>query len=874
MRFDTQTATNLTLTAKALLTTMALVCSIGASAPVALGEKLTPLGDLNPAGVLLEPLTSCTVAGRTFLTTTPSSSYEAVVLLEGTSFPEGSKVVHRFWSSSRAPAASGLIELGCFPIGGRILLPMANGILSLDNQGRSTILAYPESFSDAVLAQRINDNLIVTDSRSGVIRVAASGSITWLMQPDFKLGGLRPRKVASSSLAFPVNSESWLELDTVRLTRTTRRFTLPGVTYYYSLSRGHFVLSEVDDEVAVFAGSREANLNRIGQINSVERLADSSFLYRDNLIFVANEREIWVSDGSTAGTRMLYRPSDTNPEDSINLLGIASGAAIVLDDKLRRIDLSGRVTTLAPDVNTSPFMQSGRTSNGRFILQLDENILVSNGTAEGTILIPAANASFGDNIWSIGNQIVFRNHDQYFRLDGATTTPVKFVDLETSADSDPYPIGQLNGTAFFIDGGYDYAGQIYSTDGTTAGTIKIAQSPPMPVHALGKLGAKLLFLGAGNTLYSLSDASRPPVLIGKLPLDQDQDEASVLNGREVGGSLLFFIDNQLWKTDGTMAGTKQVVTLPSEFNHFDTLQVFGSKLLFMARGYSRGEAVFQQWITDGTAAGTKPSVDGFPVGVPYVAADPQGHLGVFKRSSNGDVHLITKLNGAGLDGCGKAEIIPLDTSYFIFERCEGLLKIDETLTKAMHINGTTTADATGWAVRHRNFIYLYQGRGRASRTIARISSSDAAPHDVVRIDPLQFLEQDRPIQPFSLGDRLVLWLKSVDTGTEPFILTGSEDECPNDPRKLIPGECGCGVPDIDADFNGVMDCKVALDLCPRDPNKLSPGFCGCGARDLDTNSNQVVDCLERRGDWCGFPRFNTWCGLSPSATPTPGAAFR
>ncbi|MCO6437908.1 MAG: PQQ-dependent sugar dehydrogenase [Phycisphaerae bacterium] len=37
------------------------------------------------------------------------------------------------------------------------------------------------------------------------------------------------------------------------------------------------------------------------------------------------------------------------------------------------------------------------------------------------------------------------------------------------------------------------------------------------------------------------------------------------------------------------------------------------------------------------------------------------------------------------------------------------------------------------------------------------------------------------------------------------------DACPNDPNKTAPGVCGCNVPDVDSDGDGVEDCN---DLCP------------------------------------------------------------
>lgn len=69
------------------------------------------------------------------------------------------------------------------------------------------------------------------------------------------------------------------------------------------------------------------------------------------------------------------------------------------------------------------------------------------------------------------------------------------------------------------------------------------------------------------------------------------------------------------------------------------------------------------------------------------------------------------------------------------------------------------------------------------------------------------------------------------------------DRCPDDPNKLDPGACGCGVPDTDANNDGVPDC-VGVDLCPSDPNKLNPGICGCGVPDDDTDGDGLPDCID------------------------------
>ncbi|MFZ5766984.1 MAG: CsgG/HfaB family protein [Thermodesulfobacteriota bacterium] len=69
----------------------------------------------------------------------------------------------------------------------------------------------------------------------------------------------------------------------------------------------------------------------------------------------------------------------------------------------------------------------------------------------------------------------------------------------------------------------------------------------------------------------------------------------------------------------------------------------------------------------------------------------------------------------------------------------------------------------------------------------------------------------------------------------------NDDLCPTDPLKTEPGICGCGVPDIDSDNDGIMDCN---DSCPADPLKTEPGVCGCGIADVDIDGDGIMDCTD------------------------------
>lgn len=76
------------------------------------------------------------------------------------------------------------------------------------------------------------------------------------------------------------------------------------------------------------------------------------------------------------------------------------------------------------------------------------------------------------------------------------------------------------------------------------------------------------------------------------------------------------------------------------------------------------------------------------------------------------------------------------------------------------------------------------------------------------------------------------------------------DGCPEDPFKIEPGQCGCGVADTDTDSDLVADCT---DGCPEDPLKTSPGQCGCGQVDADTDGDLVADCVDGCPALAGVP---------------------
>lgn len=56
-----------------------------------------------------------------------------------------------------------------------------------------------------------------------------------------------------------------------------------------------------------------------------------------------------------------------------------------------------------------------------------------------------------------------------------------------------------------------------------------------------------------------------------------------------------------------------------------------------------------------------------------------------------------------------------------------------------------------------------------------------------------------------------------------------DDQCPADPEKIFPGDCGCNLLDLDINGDGVFEC---VEPCPVDSSLPDGGICTCPLVDL------------------------------------------
>ncbi len=172
-------------------------------------------------------------------------------------------------------------------------------------------------------------------------------------------------------------------------------------------------------------------------------------------------------------------------------------------------------------------------------------------------------------------------------------------------------------------------GQLWSTDGTTAGTRKVTDlarvhSGASHITSAAALGNDLVFSGwsatGGRELWRSDGTTAGTGLIKDLISDgagSDPTELTTVGtrvyfrAREAVGSTT----TTLWVSDGTAAGTRPVFDTGNGNRPISptALTVFGGKLLLSARKWPAGPAT--PWTSDGTVGGTTqvtvPAVAGF-----------------------------------------------------------------------------------------------------------------------------------------------------------------------------------------------------------------------------------------------------------------------
>lgn len=283
--------------------------------------------------------------------------------------------------------------------------------------------------------------------------------------------------------------------------------------------------------------------------------------FNNRLFFFANDsvhgRELWSTDGTEINTKMV---KDINP-------GVAGSQAF---------------SPLFYEYNGKLYFSANDGNNGY-------ELWVTDGTSGGTKMVkdirPGSGSSSISNITEINGKVIFYANDsihgpEVWISDGTSANTELLEDINpgtgTSFTSTLYTFTRYNGKIYFFAKDDTHGYELWTTDGTAAGTLMVKDiNPGIADGNSGNVGT----VYKGKMYFAANDG---------------------VNGRE------------LWSSDGTTQGTQLVKDIypglsngsPSQFD------LLGSDLYMVATDSLSGGR--ELWVTDGTESGTRLAVDVVP----------------------------------------------------------------------------------------------------------------------------------------------------------------------------------------------------------------------------------------------------------------------
>ena len=377
-------------------------------------------------------------------------------------------------------------------------------------------------------------------------------------------------------------------------------------------------------------------------IANLTAFSESLFFSAETYVQTTDERidrgtEIWVSDLTRAGTRMLKDIAPGRFSSHPSHL-FATGDTLFFFTGVQGTIPQLWKTDGSPD-GTLPIASfprlpmAGMTeSNGLLYFVIDDGehgqeLWRSDGTEDGTFLVkdirdgpagstPIELVNFNDTLFFTADDGVAGS--ELWASDGTAAGTVLFKDIRDGpSGSGPGDFTIFDGRLFFSAADEEHGLELWKTDGTTAGTELAldlidgpASSLPTNIRAAGN---QLYFAAQGTPTEGFEPWRSDGTLAGTVSLGNlavDGTDGSLPRAVTRIGETIYFVasdgesGHELWKTDGTAAGTalvKDIAPGPASADIGEMWDIDGTLYL----SASDGVHGIELWTSDGTAEGTR-----------------------------------------------------------------------------------------------------------------------------------------------------------------------------------------------------------------------------------------------------------------------------
>lgn len=384
---------------------------------------------------------------------------------------------------------------------------------------------------------------------------------------------------------------------------------------------------------------------------------ESLVAFQGKLFFAANfedgRRELWKSDGTSAGTapvkQFIAAPGDVYPSSVEELTPIGSQLFFAASDAAHGSELwvsDGTTggTRLVKDIvpgpgGSAPYsLQAvgGRLLFFRYIQETPtaparNELWRSDGSSGGTVRIKDLGSDTSlAYVQAVANNTLFfvftdpAHGSELWKSDGTEAGTGLVKDILPGPDSSyPFGLRAAGRYVYFTATEPAHGTELWRSDGTASGTVLVRDMTPGPdsrfIQVLDSVLGYLYFTvsnpsDGSMTLYRVGNGveASPLKFVATLPNPySDPDSSLYIDNFVVAGERLFFVlgaygsgpgprDTQLWASNGTTAGTRMLhhpLSLSDEFG--STLFALDTRVLFS--GWD-DQAGLEPWVSSGSGS--------------------------------------------------------------------------------------------------------------------------------------------------------------------------------------------------------------------------------------------------------------------------------